>query len=142
MVNNGQQINMKRIALIVSLALVSTFGINNAHADNDTKESTTQLTTSSDNYSSDPQAYVSDVDYDLEKGIIQVWVTIKNGDGDCHRVKVTPKDQISGVVVEGSLYVNAGSTCGNGCVTFHCYSGKEGDAPMCRAYTFNAEIVD
>ena len=144
MVYNGQQIKMKKkIALIVSLVLVNVFGINCAYANTDSKDNCPQNTTVSEISEAEPYAQVTDVSYDLEKNIIKVTVCIKNPDGACHRAKVTPTDQISGVVVEGSQHTMIGGHC-DGCktVTFHCDSVNGGDAKMCRAYNFKVELID
>lgn len=141
MVYNWQRIKMKKVSIFVTLLLVSAFSINSAYAEN-TKDENSQSAIISEEYTDGPTAYVSNVQYDLEKGTIEVSVRIKGGKPDTwYRVKVTPTNQISGVVVEGSLYLNVNSSGGEYSTTFHCATGKEGEAQYCRAYTFNAQVV-
>ena len=99
----------------------------------------------------EPEAYVSEIDRShISDGEIIVKVKVRNyKESTWYGIKVTPISQISGLVVEGSLFV---SVCYGNCnsyfkndegeVTFHCYAGKEGDAQFCRAYDFQARIVD
>lgn len=132
---------MKKLALIITVA-VSVLCMSFVLVDSNSMSSNNQSATI--NSTDDARAYIDDVRYDLDKGKIDVVVSVKGGEfKSSYHVKVTPKDQITGVVVEGALYcyVNR-SHSRTSTVTFHCYSGKEGDAPMCRAYTFIAEIVD
>ena len=141
MVYNGHQIKMKKVALIVSLALVSVFGMNCAYANNDVKDNTKQNTKQSEDCTAEPTAYVYDVSY-YDDGRIYVSVKIRNAEyGHRYRVKVTPKESIKGTVVEGSLYTTVDGTTTSG-VTFNCRSGKEENASMCKAYTFVAELLD
>lgn len=99
----------------------------------------------------EPEAYVSDIDYSGQNGVIKVKVRVKNYEKDVkYRIKVSPVSQITGLVVEGSLFTTVcNGSCGGayfdlseGEVTFHCYSGKEGDAQYCKAYDFQATIVN
>lgn len=132
---------MKKIALAVLFAFVSMFSINNAYANNGIDKTNHDAVASSQDCADSPSAYVYDVRYD-DDGTIVVTVRIKNKErGRLYRIKVTPKDKIAGTIVEGARYGTIGDNVD--CeVTFHCYSGKESEAPYCRQYDFNAEIVD
>lgn len=122
---------------MISVLSMSFVLVNNSSNSNNTQISTV-------NCNDDAKAYIQDVKYNLDRGTIDVMVSVKGGDfGTSYRIKVTPKNQITGVVVEGALYCTVNrKNAGYKTVTFHCYSGKESDAPYCRAYTFNVEIVD
>ena len=133
---------MKKILFVLSLAIVGILGANNVYANNDNdNDNTLQKNAIVEDCTAEPTAYVFDVEYKKD-GVILVSVRVKNGGDGMYRIKVTPKDQITGTVVEGSLYTIVSKNNPTGYVRFHCYSGKESEAPMCRAYTFNAEIVD
>lgn len=133
---------MNKIALAVLFAFVSMFSINNASANNGIDKTNHDAVASSHDCADSPSAYVYDVRYD-DDGEIVVTVRIKNKERGVHyRVKVTPKDKITGTIVEGARYGTIGNDDVDCEVTFHCYSGKESDAPYCRQYDFNAEIVD
>lgn len=132
---------MKKICLFVSLALASVLGMSNAYAFNEVIETRHSPTVSSLECAESPSAYVYNVRYN-DDGTIIVVVRIKNKERGVHyRVKVTPKDKITGTIVEGAVYGTVGQNDVDCEVTFHCYSGKESDAPYCRQYDFNVEIV-
>lgn len=125
------------LAVVLSLGL---FGVKFAYANYDLFDLSNHDTLVKE-ADEEPSVYVYNVDYGSD-GKIKVTVQIKNKQGyTSYRVKVTPTSQITGVIVEGSLYCDTNATSGQGSVTFNCKSGKEGDAQMCVAYTFNAEIV-
>lgn len=133
---------MKKIALVVLFAFVSMLSINNIYAYNGTDKAKYNTVAASQDCADSPSAYVYDVRYS-DNGEIVVVVRIKNKEKGVHyRVKVTPKDKITGTIVEGARYGTVGQNDVDCEVTFHCYSGKESDAPYCRQYDFNAEIVD
>ena len=133
---------MKKILFVLSLTIVGILGANNVYANIDNNnDNTSQEKVIVEDCTAEPTAYVFNVEYEND-GAILVAVRVKNGGDGMYRIKVTPKDQITGTVVEGSLYTTVSKDKPTGYVRFHCYSGKESDAPMCRAYTFNAEIVD
>lgn len=141
MVYNRQQLEMKKIVLIASLAIVSMFGMNYAYADNDVNDNTPQNTTLSEYCTASPEAYIYDISY-YDDGRIIVTVGIKNREKRSYRVKVTPKKDIIGTIVEGAQFGTVASDSWSCQLTFHCYSGKESDAPYCKKYDFNVEIVD
>ena len=121
--------------------MVSMFGMNFVNANNDDSDNTPQNTAFSKDCTAEPSAYVDDVSY-YEDGRIYVYVKIKNAErGYSYRVKVTAKDKIKGIIVEGALYTTVDGT-GSGSVIFHCRPGKEGNASMCVEYTFVAELLD
>ena len=134
---------MKNCFFLIGLTFVSLLGLSNAYANKDNNtDIDPQTPTITTEKADEAKAYIKDVTYDLDKGIITVTAGIKNmKPNSTYRVKITPTNQITGVVVEGSLFYNIDRVNNSG-VKFHCYSGKESDAPYCRAYTFNAEIVD
>ncbi len=118
------------------------------YANNDSKSNKNYNITFSDKNASAPSARIDNLYYDLDKGTIKVTVVIDDAvPGKHYKVKVTPKSQVKGTVVEGSLYLDiwvdndkyARSTKGE--VVFHCYSGDASNAPYCRAYDFDATIV-
>ena len=123
------------------LLAVGLFGAMDVQANNDSIGNEEVCTLTND-VNGEPEAFVSDVNYKKD-GSIVVTVRIRNCDGKSHRVKVSPTSQITGIVVEGSLYCTVCCDCSDktASVTFNCKAGKEGDAAYCVAYTFNAEIV-
>lgn len=133
---------MKKNALTVLFVFVSMFSINNIYANNGFDMVNNNTVATFQDCAESPSAYVYDVHYN-DDGEIVVVVRIKNKEKGVHyRVKVTPKDKITGTIVEGARYGTVGQNDVDCEVTFHCYSGKESNAPYCRQYDFNVEIVD
>lgn len=153
MVYNWQQLEMKKsifiIASLAAVVLLSSFVIER-NVNNNTVVK--QTIAAEGDCMGEPEAYVSDIDRSqIKDGVIKVKVRVKNYEKDVkYRIKVTPVSQITGLVVEGSLFTSVcNGSCGGayydlseGEVTFHCYSGKEGDAQYCKAYDFQARIVN
>ena len=132
---------MKKMLLgLVFLLTVGLFAEKNVQASIDSSGNE-KISTLTIDVKGTPEAYVYDVTYG-SNGTIKVQVRVRDSGGRSYRVKVTPTNQIKGVVVEGALYCTVESNNNPGYVTFNCKAGKEGEAEYCAAYTFNAEIVN
>lgn len=135
---------MKKVALIISMVVISILGMSFITAGNNQKEKCLQNTDITETLMAEPEAYVYDLNHNLDRGEVTVTIKIKNyNEQACYRVKVTPTDKFSRVMSESSLYCTVGNaSCYNSAkVTFHCCSGKEGEVKYCGNYDFIATIV-
>lgn len=94
--------------------------------------------------------YVTEIKYNYKNGYVDSYTVKLEISGHnstllkSYRVKVTPKDKITGAVVEAVQYTSiscGGNSNCKGEVTFNCRVPSGGDAAYCSDYDFVAEIV-
>ena len=143
---------MKKLLLgFVILITSSLFSFSDIQAcDNPTNNEKEMIITSK--CTGTPIVEVTDVQYNYKNGYVDSYTVKLKLTRDSkqyaksYRVKVTPKDKITGAVVEAVQYVsiNCGyyETTGTAEVTFNCRATKDGDPAYCASYDFIASIVE
>ena len=131
------------LVLLLTLGLI---GTKNVQANNSKDASNVKVCTLSTDVQGNAEVYVIDVKYNYSNGYV-VSYTVKlrliPDEYRRYRIKVTPKDKITGAVVEAAQYTELTTKqIVETEVTFHCNVTKNGDAAYCAAYDFIAEIVN
>ena len=131
---------------LMLLLAVGLFVTMNVQANNDLTKNKEVYALAND-VNGEPAVDVTSVEYNYKNGYVDsytVHLSLRTDGTKIHsyRIKVTPKEKITGAVVESVQYWNITTKNDrNGSVTFNCRAPKDGDAAYCAEYDFFAEIV-